>query len=126
VDSEDLRQGWLVGRFVGRKSLDFDYDEEEAQARAEEGQPKNKWGRRGISVSADEGVLDGDSTSRQKRPATRSDPESEPLADPSAFEDGSDDEPAPHTTASESGVRGGDEWNDDLDDDAVEHSNITK
>lgn len=127
VDSEDLGRGWLVGRFVGRKSVDFDYDEEEGrQPAAQGGQPKNAWGRRGISVSADEDV---DGAPRRKSPAPgNTDPEAQPLADPAAFEDESDDgldAPPPATrTTHESGVRGGDEWNEDVDADAQEHSGV--
>ena len=130
VDSEDLSRGWLVGRFVGRKSVDFDFEEEEgAQRDAEQGtRPKNQWGRRGISVSADEGVLD---RPQPRQPGDGSaDPESQGLTDPAAFEDESDederDAPPPPALSHESGVSGGDEWNDDLDDDAPEHSGITK
>jgi ER lumen protein retaining receptor len=126
VDSEDLGRGWLVGRLVGRKSVDFDFDEEEATTRnaRDEGVPKNKWGRRGISVSADEGV---EGAPRRKSPGNgNADHESQPLADPAAFEDesedGSDDVPTTHN----SGVRGGDEWNDDVDEDAREHSGAAK
>ncbi|KAF2186668.1 hypothetical protein K469DRAFT_726157 [Zopfia rhizophila CBS 207.26] len=132
VDSEDLGRGWLVGRLVGRKSVDFDFDEEEASARNTnntDGRPKNQWGRRGISVSADNGVLDRESAPRRKSPGNgAADPESQPLADPDAFEDESDDgldAPSP-AVAHESGVRGGDEWDDDVDDDAREHSGVTK
>jgi hypothetical protein len=127
VDSEDLRQGWLVGRFVGRKSLDFDYDEEEAAARNEDGRPKNQWGQRGISVSADEGVLDRGTAPRPRNGAGPTGPESQPLTDPAAFEDDSDDEPASSSAAGPTtGVTRGDEWNEDVDDDAPEHSGITK
>lgn len=130
VDSEDLSRGWLVGRFVGRKSVDFDFDDEEAATnREQDGRPKNQWGRRGISVSADEGVHDRDAPRRKSPGNGHADPESQPLADPAAFEDESDDEapppPAPSITH-ESGVRGGDEWNDDIDEDAQEHSGIAK
>ncbi|KAF2263028.1 ER lumen protein retaining receptor [Lojkania enalia] len=131
VDSEDFGRGWLVGRLMGRKSVDFDFDEEAAGRNDNSnGRPKNQWGRRGISVSADEGVLDRESAPRRISPGNRAaDPETQPLADPAAFEDDSDDDapppaasPAPH----ESGVRGGDEWNDDIDDDAQEHSEVAK
>ncbi|ORY08071.1 ER lumen protein retaining receptor-domain-containing protein [Clohesyomyces aquaticus] len=139
VDSEDLGRGWLVGRLVGRKSVDFDFDDEEANATAAtatrngnaDSRPKNQWGRRGISVSADEGVEGA--PPRRKGPGNGTvDPESQPLADPDAFEDESDDgldAPPPAASASalnESGVRGGDEWNDDVDDDAQEHSGVAK
>ncbi|KAF2465288.1 uncharacterized protein BDR25DRAFT_295392 [Lindgomyces ingoldianus] len=134
VDSEDLGRGWLVGRLVGRKSVDFDFDDEEATAAAAatrngraDSQPKNQWGRHGISVSADEGVQGAPRrTSPGNGPA---DPESQPLADPAAFEDESDDglDAPPHAalSAHDSGVRG-DEWNDDIDDDAQEHSGVAK
>lgn len=124
VDSDDLRQGWLVGRFVGRKSLDFDYDEEEARAQNQDARRDNQWGRRGISVSADEGVLDQEHAPRRKPQG--SGPESQPLADPAAFEDDSDDDGVPPHAAQQSGVTGGNEWNDDVDDDAQEHSDGPK
>lgn len=130
VDSEDLGRGWLVGRLagMGRKSADnFDYDEESGQ-QARNDQPNNKWGRRGISVSADEGVLDAP---KHKGGVDR-DSESQPLADPAAFEDDeSDDDAPPAATASssaaahESGVRA-DEWDNDVDEDAKAHDGTAR
>jgi ER lumen protein retaining receptor len=123
VDSEDLGRGWLVGRFAGRKSVDFDFDEEAAVPQREEPGATNKWGRRGISVSADEGV---EGAPQRKRPTAGSaDPESQPLADPAAFEDESDDDAPPPAAGSsakshDSGVRR-DEWDDDVDEDAKPH-----
>lgn len=127
VDSEDLGRGWLVGRFVGRKSVDFDYDEEEARPADENGRPKNAWGRRGVSVSADEGVH---GAPRRKSPVSGNEnPEAQPLADPAAFEDDDSDDgldapPPPARTTHESGVSGGDEWNEDVDADAQEHTGV--
>ncbi|KAF1954933.1 hypothetical protein CC80DRAFT_493326 [Byssothecium circinans] len=130
VDSEDLSRGWLVGRFAGRKSVDFDFEDEmNAHREPQNGRPKNAWGRRGISVSADEDVRDAP---RRKSHNGNLDPEAQPLADPAAFEDDSDDgldAPLPATASSashESGVTGGDEWNDDVDADAQEHSGLPK
>jgi ER lumen protein retaining receptor len=126
VDSEDLGRGWLVGRFVGRKSVDFDYDEAEARPADQESRPHNAWGRRGISVSADEDVH---GAPRRKSPAPgNADPEAQPLADPAAFEDDESDDgldapPAAARTTHESGVRG-DEWNEDVDADAQEHTGV--
>lgn len=138
VDSDDLRSGWIVGRFLGRKSLDFDAERDEESAGARTRGPtqnrNNGWGSRGISVSADEGVLEAETRSSKKKPPRNSqDPEAQPLADPAAFEDESDDEDAsagagkgPSSASEaqearhESGVSGGDEWNDDVDDDATE------
>lgn len=129
VDSDDLGRGWLVGRFVGRKSLDFDFDEEAASGRSHDAvQPKNKWGRRGISVSADDDV---EGAPKRKGPTSGNvDSESQPLADPAAFEDESDDDAPPpaagsSTTGHESGVRG-DEWDEDVDEDAREHDGAAK
>lgn len=125
VDSEDLGRGWLMGRFVGRKSADF--DEEEPRPADQDGRSNNAWGRRGISVSADEDV---EGAPRRKNLAPgNADPEAQPLADPAAFEDDESDDgldappPAAHTTHV-SGVRGGDEWNDDVDADAQEHAGV--
>lgn len=126
VDSDDMSRGWLVGRLAGmagRKSTDnFDYDEEAASQQRGSANP-NKWGRRGISVSADEGVLDAP----QHKGGVDRDSETQPLADPAAFEDESDDDAPPAAAAAsssshehESGVRA-DEWTDDLDDDAKPH-----
>lgn len=122
VDSDDLSRGWLISRLVGRKSGDFDEEEAPARAQNDDGRPKNAWGRRGISVSADEGVLEHEAP-RRKTPANGSTaPEAQPLADPDAFEDESDDEGLPPSASHsankhESGVSSGDEWRDDSSDD---------
>lgn len=128
VDSEDFSRGWLVGRLAGRKSADFDEDEEQVATRnaRADGQRKNHWGRRGISVSADEDI---EGETHRKSPGNRNlDPESQPLADPAAFEDESDDglDGPPQGMIHGSGVRGGDEWNDGVDEDAREHSGAAK
>jgi len=119
VDSDDLNQGWLISRLVGRKSGEFDFDEEEGVDVPREaengngngngnGRPKaaRAWGRRGISVSADEGVLEGERLRKKPRGV---EPEAQPLADPDAFEDEESDREEGHV----SGVSGGDEWRDD-------------
>jgi len=117
---------------MGRKSVDYNYDEESGQSSRNEQSgtsSNNKWGRGGISVSADEGVLDAP---KRKRGVDR-DSESQPLADPAAFEDDESDDDSPPAAAAgssaavvhESGVRG-DEWNDDVDDDAKPHDGIAK
>lgn len=62
VDSEDLNRGWLVSRLLGRGRASM--DEEERPAIGTNGDIRRpishggRWGARGISVSADEGVLD--------------------------------------------------------------------
>ena len=104
VDSEDLGRGWLVGRLagMGRKSVDYNYDEESGQSSRNEhsgtnnnNNNNNKWGRRGISVSADEGVLDAP----KRKGGVDRDSESQPLADPAAFEDDESDDDAPPAAA---------------------------
>lgn len=115
VDSEDLRRGWLVGRLVGKHS-DLDEEEDEESAPAANGgaaagvsggsKKKNKgWGKRGISVSADEGLTGEDAR---------------PLTNPEAFEDLDDDDddalPGPAAAAQNvdhEGVGDGSEWVDD-------------
>jgi hypothetical protein len=80
-------------------------------------------------VSADEGV---EGAPKRKGPAAANvDPESQPLADPAAFEDESDDDAPPPAAASTSsatldcGVRR-DEWDDDVDEDAKPHDGSAK
>lgn len=135
VDGDDLRQGWLVGRLIGRKSGEWDAingdDDDDIEAAppgrvngvpppysATAPQPKQvrSWGRRGISVSADDGVHD------IHRPSGA---DAQPLTDPQAFEDDDDEDdiPAPATSktpetttgdeAPVGGVGNGAEWRDD-------------
>ncbi|KAK4218240.1 ER lumen protein-retaining receptor [Rhypophila decipiens] len=70
VDADDLRRGWLLRRIFGNKHLAVqEEDEESAPALGGRGgaggglgggrgPSRAKWGSRGISVSADDGVLD--------------------------------------------------------------------
>ena len=60
MDSDDLSRGWLVGKLTGRmvpqdeaESERFNDGNEDGRARPASGAP-NRWGVRGISVSADE------------------------------------------------------------------------
>ena len=120
VDSEDLRRGWLVGRLVGKHS-DLDDDDEEAapaadgsagagrsggSAAAAAPKTKTRWGKKGISISADEGLRGEDSR---------------PLTNPDAFEDLDDDDeddalPGPASQREAHGAVGdGSEWVDDED-----------
>lgn len=75
VDADDLRNGWLLRTVFGHKPLVGHVDDEEsapALGRDSESAPgtgngrtASKWGSRGISVSADDGVLAGE-RERQK------------------------------------------------------------
>lgn len=69
VDSDDLRASWLLQKIFGHKAVVPEADEDEESAPAIGGpingdsrpninrQGGSKWGARGISVSADDGVL---------------------------------------------------------------------
>jgi ER lumen protein retaining receptor len=110
VDSDDLSRGWLVGRIAG-KHADLDEEEpalgglddaEEGHARSN-GRKNQRWGSRGISVSADEDIHRAHGT----------DEDAQPLTDPTAFEDElTDDEDTP-PSRSTTGVGDGSEWNED-------------
>ncbi|KAI9712993.1 MAG: hypothetical protein M1812_006741 [Candelaria pacifica] len=63
VDSEDLGRGYLVSRLLGRKDNSLDEEERPALNGGENGARapaggRGRWGARGISVSADEGLLE--------------------------------------------------------------------
>lgn len=74
VDAEDLRSGWLLSKIFGNKRIvgSVDEDEESTPAlgnHAENGNGRpgvpgrtgsTKWGSRGISVSADDGIMEGE------------------------------------------------------------------
>jgi hypothetical protein len=64
VDSDDLRSGWLLSRVLGNKyvaPIDGEDDgDEEAPALGGAPRTGSKWGSRGISVSADDGVLENE------------------------------------------------------------------
>ncbi|KJZ73212.1 hypothetical protein HIM_07409 [Hirsutella minnesotensis 3608] len=63
VDADDMGRGWLLRRIFG-KHVEVPDDEEGAPALGGHGEGRRdgrpKWGSRGISVSADEGVLDAE------------------------------------------------------------------
>lgn len=61
MDSDDLKHSWLLRGIFGRKATDVnDADEEQRLAGDDPGRTRtgNRWGARGISVSADEAVTD--------------------------------------------------------------------
>jgi hypothetical protein len=75
VDADDMRRGWLLRTVFGNKTIVGNIDEEESAPALGDEENANgngrqnagprsknsKWGSRGISVSADEGVLAGES-----------------------------------------------------------------
>ncbi|KAI3537438.1 ER lumen protein retaining receptor [Colletotrichum abscissum] len=72
VDADDLRRGWLLNRIFGKRIDAHSDDEESAPALGDDdgqgrrGGGRPKWGARGISVSADEGVLDTDRDNQRR------------------------------------------------------------
>ncbi|EMF14570.1 ER_lumen_recept-domain-containing protein [Sphaerulina musiva SO2202] len=124
VDSDDLSKSFIVKRFIGKRgnqnsNEDDDITEEEDRLAEQENgnirpgatrSPSDRWGARGISVSADDTLQEHlDHSSRDAQ-----------MVDPSHFEDDDDDDddvdnvppppakdPAPHSKASESASSAG-------------------
>ncbi|KAK4128692.1 hypothetical protein N657DRAFT_639183 [Parathielavia appendiculata] len=158
VDADDLSRGWLLRRIFGSKRFTQDIDgaasdDEESAPALGGGRRTNynhhygggsgggvggrpKWGSRGISISADEGVLeherarvlDGDNDDEEHGVTDIVDPDAK-MRDPDELaraldEDGDLDgagsssqqkQATAHTDSQgqPSGVRNGDEWDDD-------------
>jgi hypothetical protein len=135
VDQDDLRNGWLLGRLFGNKRVtgDADADDEEARpALDSDGRPTpgrtggSKWGSRGISVSADEGVLQGEHERQEYYPdqedgiihTAQEGDEDAQLKDPDELagileDDGDDDnDDGLPPSVGVSGVANGSEWRD--------------
>jgi len=120
VDSDDMSRGWLVSKMLGRAGGSFDGEErlgsgpdndvERAPARS-----RGRWGARGISVSADEGILDPPSP--QKKSSRPGDASAKDAELDGILEDNADDEsddgilPADsRLNGSLNGVSNGSEW----------------
>lgn len=133
VDADDLRRGWLLNRIFGRH-VDSEEPEDEESAPALGGgrngsagarATRSKWGKRGISVSADDGVLDHNQAFSEEDDEEHGitdglvDPDAK-MKDPDELARVLDDEdedgtlPSTHGNGNgePSGVRNGDEWND--------------
>jgi uncharacterized metal-binding protein len=134
VDADDMRRGWLLSRiFGGKQFASQDHTDEEnspfyndhqasrgGSTSGRGGASRAKWGSRGISVSADEGVLEHEA-SFQDEGVTDVDPDAR-MQDPDelalALDDDDEDAPPPVSknakdNAGPSGIRNGDEWDDD-------------
>jgi hypothetical protein len=153
VDADDLSRGWLLRRIFGNKQfardIDGDATDDEESAPALGGRsnnnqrggvPRPKWGSRGISISADEGVLEQDREHEQGvTDASTVDPDAK-MRDPDELARALDEEEdedlgalqsssssssaqqskTAHTDSNKgqpstvpSGVRSGEEWDDD-------------
>jgi ER lumen protein retaining receptor len=106
VDSDDLERGWIVGRLIGKGASHID-DGDDDNVENDSTNPRKqggRWGRHGISVSADEDIFDSNAEDAM------------PLADPAAFEDAlSDDEGAPPASKTGQHEAGSSPWADDDD-----------
>ncbi|KAI9734791.1 MAG: hypothetical protein M1818_006778 [Claussenomyces sp. TS43310] len=134
VDSDDFTRSWLISKILGKK-VEEDEDEESAPALGGNHvgngglgqQPENrngntKWGPRGISISADDSVLEHD-RERQRRREGETDAEltDTRMSDPDEMarvleeEDEEDEEESDGAKSSGHpiGVSGGEEWRDD-------------
>ncbi|KAH6884512.1 ER lumen protein retaining receptor-domain-containing protein [Thelonectria olida] len=126
VDADDMRRGWLLRRIFGKRVEVAEEDDEESArdihdpSDTRRGGARPKWGARGISVSADDGVLE---TERQNREHDEIDGAVDPdakMQDPDelakALDD--DDENTPlrpdrdESNGAPSGLRAGEEWRD--------------
>ncbi|KIW30874.1 uncharacterized protein PV07_02566 [Cladophialophora immunda] len=86
VDAEDLRKGWLVNRVINpaRQPPEQDPEGGDDESNGQPQQPKvNRWGPRGISISADDTLQDHD---KGKRAAKSSTPEANPMLEDDTFE----------------------------------------
>jgi ER lumen protein retaining receptor len=95
VDADDLRKGWLVNRVINhtRQTSDEELDPEAGNVEPNGHAPPakvNRWGPRGISISADDTLQTHD---RQKRPGQQSHSmESDPILDEDTFASDEDDD----------------------------------
>lgn len=87
VDGEDLRKGWLVNRVLRHTRQSSEEDPEVGDPESNgHAQPKvkiNRWGPRGVSVSADDTLHEHD---KGKRSANHAVPEEDSMLDDDAFE----------------------------------------
>jgi ER lumen protein retaining receptor len=95
VDADDMRKGWLVNRVMHPNGQMPEDDPEagdvDVNTNGQAERPKvNRWGARGISISADDTLQDHD---KGKRVARGSTPEAAPMMADDAFEDDDDDVP---------------------------------
>ncbi|EHL02290.1 putative ER lumen protein retaining receptor C28H8.4 [Glarea lozoyensis 74030] len=125
VDADDVSKGWILSKVFGNKRIVGDLDDEESTPAladdVESGQRSaSNWGARGISVSADNGVLESESDrvfSEQEDGIIDTEGEADPdakMKDPDELakileDDDSDDGFAPSGTSK---VGNGSEWRD--------------
>jgi len=122
VDGDDLQRSWFLSKILGKHVEEDDeegrpalHDDEDVERPAPPRNGSSKWGSRGISVSADNGVL---ADERQRQQHEEVDPDAK-MQDPDDLAkiledddlDGSDDGVLPgQGDATASGVGNGSEW----------------
>lgn len=124
VDSDDFKNSWLINKIFGKRLAD---DEESTPALGDNDTENgntvrpagtraagSRWGAQGVSVSADDSVLEHE---RQRQGQGSVDPDveatDEPLKDPDemVLDDDEDEEEAVLTPPSQpAGIGGGEEW----------------
>jgi hypothetical protein len=127
VDADDLSRGWLISKILGRPSMNVEDDEEARTALEgdEDGEvtptPKrvSNWGKRGISVRADDSIL-ADEGQRQRERDTAIDAPDARMKDPDELarvleedDEEEDGEVLPSRSDADAkthGVGGGEEW----------------
>jgi hypothetical protein len=122
VDADDIRRGWIIGHIFGKASDGDEDADEEAGLTGNSRRPNRaKWGTRGISVSADDGILATERDNREHdEDLEGADPDAK-MRDPDelakVLNDDSDDDSGPsarpsNSQAQSSGVNNGGEWRD--------------
>ncbi|KAF4469297.1 ER lumen retaining receptor [Fusarium albosuccineum] len=125
VDADDMRRGWLLRRIFGKRFEHADDDEESGPGFDDDDtgvrrSARPKWGARGISVSADDGVLEQERHNRDRDELGGPvDPDAK-MQDPDelakALDDDDDEQtplrPGQTDNGQPSGLRAGEEWRD--------------
>ncbi|KAI0007758.1 ER lumen protein retaining receptor-domain-containing protein [Xylariaceae sp. FL0662B] len=95
VDADDIRRGWLLNRIFGKRFDAEEQDDEEGapalgrngsngNAASSRQQRRSKWGARGISISADDGVREHEARHADDDHDDHDHEFNEPAADPDA------------------------------------------
>ncbi|KAI9816694.1 MAG: hypothetical protein M1832_004982 [Thelocarpon impressellum] len=116
VDADDLSKGWLVRWILGHKNAYMDEEGGPPLAGDNGDTPSprrggGRWGARGISVSADEGVPDTRKKALPDRPSPATDDELQGILE--GDDEGTDDEIPPGVTDGVGAISDAQEWRDD-------------